>query len=445
MSLPSRDKPLPCLAPKPVVAPRARQGSRHSTVARLGFFVMAATVLLTGCERREIVRPTPQMDIETRFWVRVLLLADATECTLTSSSDIYMSRSTLSPTAELNRPMATALADSGKVTLANGQFRFGAEVYSGRSLMIGTAAPYVFTLNGQKYRGRLRLAINPDDRTFSVINFVPLEPYLAGVVGAEMPSYWELEALRAQAIAARTYCLYTKERFGVRRDWDVSRTQASQVYRGVAAESAQIWKAVMSTYGTIMVAPGAGAAETDLFPAYYSAVCGGFTEDSQNVFGEAFGPLKTVPCPHCKEVTRLGLFFWPMVQYDRETLTARLLGRYPSLKALGEIQDIVVLEKTEHEGFARLTKIRLVGSTGKTDVLRGEDLRLALDPSGRKLQSTICQIVAWGNGWAFLSGRGWGHGVGMCQYGAEGMARHGQKAEDILDHYYPGSVLEKIY
>ena len=443
MSLPPRDKLLPCLPPRSVVAPRNPQQSRRSAVVWLGGLLVATSVLLTGCEHREIVRPTPQMDVETRFWVRVLLIGEAAECTLASPSEVYVSRSASSPAVELNHPVPTALTDSVKITLANGQFRFGAEVHSGPSLMIGTTEPYVFVLNGQTYRGKLRLTVNPGERTFSVVNFVPLEPYLAGVVGAEMPKYWELEALKAQAIAARTYCLYTKERFGVRRVWDVSSTQASQVYRGVAAESAQIWNAVMSTYGMVLIAPG--EAKADLFPAYYSAVCGGFTEDSQHVFGETFGPLKRVCCPYCKQVTRLGLFFWPMVQYDRETITAQLLGRYPSLAALGQIKDIVVLEKTEHDGFARLTKIRLVGTTGKTDVLRGEDLRLALDPSGRKLQSTICQIVPWGNGWAFLSGRGWGHGVGMCQYGAEGMARQGEKAEDILQHYYPGSAIERIY
>ena len=86
-----------------------------------------------------------------------------------------------------------------------------------------------------------------------------------------------------------------------------------------------------------------------------------------------------------------------------------------------------------------------MGATGKTDTLRGEDLRLALDPSGREIQSTICQIVPWGDGWAFLSGRGWGHGVGMCQHGAQGMARLGKTAPEILRHYYPGSKIVNIY
>ena len=400
---------------------------------------------MAGCERREIVRPTPQMDVESRFWVRVLLIADASECTVAAPSQMHVSRPALSPATEVAGPMATPLAAPAKVTLADGQFLFSSTPQPGRSVTVSTAPPHVFTLNNQRYRGKLTLTVNPGGRTFSVINLVPLEPYLAGVVGAEMPNYWELEALKAQAIAARTYCLYTKNRFGVNRNWDVSSTQASQVYRGIKAESAQIWKAVTSTYGMVLVSKGGPAADTELFPAYYSSICGGHTEDCKPVFGEAFGPLKGVPCPYCKDVARLGLFFWPMAQFDRKTVTSQLTERYPSLKALGEIKDIVIVGKRDHGSVTRITKIRLVGSTGKTDILRGEDLRLALDPTGRKIQSTVCQIVSWGDGWAFLSGRGWGHGVGLCQCGAEGMARLGKSAEEILQHYYPGSEIENIY
>lgn len=385
------------------------------------------------------------MDVEARFWVRVLLMADATECTVAGPSEIHVGRYELSPATEIPGSMATPVATPVKVTLANGQLRFGATAQPGPSVIVSTPSPHVVALNNQNYRGKLRLRINPGSRTFSVINLVPLEPYLAGVVGAEMPDYWELEALKAQTIAARTYCLYTKNRFGVNRDWDVSSTQASQVYRGVAAESAQIWKAVTSTDGMILVSKGRQNAAKQLFPAYYSSICGGHTENCRRVFGEAFDPLQGVSCPYCKDVARLGVFFWPMVQFDRKTVTRQLAQRYASLKALGEIKDIVVLEKSDYGPFARLTRIRLVGTTGETDTLRGEDLRLALDPTGRKIQSTICKIVPWGNGWAFLSGRGWGHGVGMCQCGAEGMARLGQSAEAILQHYYPGSEIENIY
>jgi stage II sporulation protein D len=406
--------------------------------------VVASILLLSGCEQREIVRPTPQMGIETRFWIRVLLLSNATECTLKAPSAIRAARPTLGPEISV-APVVLSPDTPARVALAGGQLTFGGTPAPIGDVMVNVEKPYIFTLNGRDYRGKLELTVNSDGCTFNAINLVPLEAYLAGVVGAEMPDYWEPEALKAQAIAARTYCLYVKKRFGVNRSWDVSSTQASQVYRGVSAESAQVWNAVTDTYGMVLVSAGQPTADAGLFPAYYSAICGGHTEDSERVFGDAFKPLRGVACPYCKDVARLGLFFWPMAQFDKATVTSQLVKKYPSLKTLGEIKDIVPEEKNDYGEFSRLTKVRLVGSTGRTDTLRGEDLRLALDPSGRKLQSTICQIVPWGNGWAFLSGRGWGHGVGMCQYGAEGMARLGKKAREILWHYYPGSEIVDIY
>jgi stage II sporulation protein D len=134
-----------------------------------------------------------------------------------------------------------------------------------------------------------------------------------------------------------------------------------------------------------------------------------------------------------------------MADFDRATVTKQLLDRYPKLQALGEIVDLVASEESCYGPYSRLRRIRLVGATGKTDTLRAEDLRLALDPSGRKIKSAICRIVPWGNGWAFIAGRGWGHGVGMCQCGAEGMARLGSDAQSILQYYYPGAEVVSVY
>ena len=126
---------------------------------------------------------------------------------------------------------------------------------AGKEVVFSPEKPYVFGLNGHKYRGRLKLIVDREGRSFDAINLVPLEPYVAGVIGEEMPYYWESEALRAQAIAARTYCLFIKNRFGTNRSYDVSRTQSSQVYGGIGAESSQIWDAVNSTCGQVLMAP----------------------------------------------------------------------------------------------------------------------------------------------------------------------------------------------
>ncbi|MEN6424200.1 MAG: SpoIID/LytB domain-containing protein [Phycisphaerales bacterium] len=410
-------------------------------------------ILLSGCEHRTIIRPTPQMEVESQFWIRVLLLADASECTVELPSSFHITQAGIEAEIEPGSPAKAPLSGPTKVSLVRGQLLLGTVPIADREVVIHPETPHIFGLNGQNYRGKLKLVVDRDGQTFDVLNLVPLEPYLAGVVGEEMPDYWEPQALRAQAIAARTYCLYIKNRFGANRSYDVSRTQANQVYSGIGAESSQIWDAVNSTFGKVLVekAPQAGQDSGSsmpargLFPTYFSSVCGGHTSDSEDVFGDSFSPLKGVPCPYCRDVARLGLFFWPMAQFSRKTVTEQLVARYPRIKALGEIREIAVIEQSDYGPFSRLTRIKLVGATGRTEVLRAEDLRLSLDSSGRKIKSTICHIVPWGDGWAFLSGRGWGHGVGMCQCGAEGMARHGSNAEQILQHYYPGAKIVSVY
>jgi stage II sporulation protein D len=133
-----------------------------------------------------------------------------------------------------------------------------------------------------------------------------------------------------------------------------------------------------------------------------------------------------------------------MVQFDCNNITAKLSQRYPSLTQLGEISDITVTKQSDYEDFSRLTEVKLIGPGGKSNVLKAEDLRLTIDPTGNKIKSAICQIVKLGDKWAFLSGRGYGHGVGMCQCGAQAMARGGKTAEEILAYYYPGSKISTI-
>lgn len=405
------------------------------------------------------------MGVEPEFWVRVLLLDDAKQCTI--DVDFPFEVVDMPASGGLARKARFNLGDlpakveasAGKITITGNP---GPILESSQALIVPDE-PHIFSLNGDQYRGKLKLIVNPDGNSFDAVNLVPLEPYLAGVVGAEMPDYWEPEALKAQAIAARTYCLYVKRRAGHKRHWDLSATQANQVYTGVKAESAQVWDAVNSTYGQVLVCQpstncppnsrakrgtttiSAGGGIEGIFPAYYSSVCAGHTENSEHVFGDSFKPLSGVHCPYCRDAARLDLFYWPMAQFDRSETQERLMQRYPELKLLGEIVNIKSAKQSDYGTFARLTLVELVGSTGKSNFLRAEDLRLTIDPTGRKFRSTICRIVRWNGKWAFLAGRGWGHGVGMCQHGAQGMARQGKTTSQILQHYYSGSKVTTVY
>lgn len=406
------------------------------------------------------------MDIEAGFWIRVLLLNDKTECALEIPT-AFRIVSEEAPASDLTgRTAREPLPGPTRISLVAGRLLLGTEPLAGREVVFDLEQPCIFRLDNESFRGRLRLVVNDDGQSFDAINLVPLEPYLAGVVGREMRDDWKPPALEAQAIAARAYCLYIKNRFGTNRHYDVRRTQASQVYGGVGAESSRVWEAVNRTCGQILILPELVAEETGmvdetrsnnpkfetshprpfrLFPAYYSSTCGGHTTCSDQVLGDSYGPLQGVPCPYCRDAAPLTTFYWPMVTFDRETVTKQLVKKYPKLVELGEITEITAIGESCYESFSRLTRIRLTGSTGKTDTLRAEDLRLSLDPSGVRIKSAACRIVPWGNGWAFVSGRGWGHGVGMCQYGAKRMAELGNDAQTILRYYYPGAEIVNVY
>lgn len=383
------------------------------------------------------------MDTDPQYWVRVLLRNDVNNCMI----EIPSSFSVDNGDPDLQKQVA--LAGFGQsdgpidIRLIDSKITISGKTFSDEQIIISPDEPYVFNLDGRNYRGKLKLITNPDGGSFDAVNIVPIESYLAGVAGAEMPDYWEPEALKAQVIAARTYCLYTKKRFGGNRNWDVGKTAAHQVYQGLGAESSAIWNAVNQTKGMVLTCKQNNGTE-DIFPAYYSSTCGGHTENSINVFGDSFTPLVGVPCPYCQDVAKPKFFFWPMTRFDKTEVIDRLFQRYEKLRQLGDINDINVTKQTDYGDFCRLTMIELIGSNGRKEYLRAEDFRLAIDSTGKKLKSACFQLEDLDDSWAFLSGRGWGHGVGMCQCGVEGMARQGKTARQILSHYYPGSKILTI-
>jgi stage II sporulation protein D len=258
-----------------------------------------------------------------------------------------------------------------------------------------------------------------------------------------MPSYWEGEALKAQSVAARTYCLFIKHKFGRGRKWDVRRSQANQVYRGIGAESPMVWDAVNATSGDVL------SCELEegerVFPTYYSSTCGGHTENSKNVFGDSYPPLRGVRCPWCQGVTRKSFFSWSEVKFDATAAGRRIADRYPRFQRLGAIVNIEAHTVSDYGDFSRVASVMLTGRNGRQKTLRAEDLRLTVDPSGRKIKSNAYKVEKKKGYYVFSSGRGFGHSVGMCQYGAEGMARKGKDYREILGFYYPGSKIRSLY
>lgn len=419
----------------------------------IGNCLLAGLLLVIGavffsCHEQMVVQSTPQMNAEQQFMVRVLLADDVNHCTIKMRGGFSLFNSDGS--ILIPDTIFTERGQPMDVGVLGGEFTIGGRKFAAREITISPDEPFTFVMDGNEFRGKLLLKANVDGQTFEAINIVPLEPYLAGVVGAEMPDRWEAEALKAQAIAARTYCLYNKKKFGYTRDWDVGRTQTSQVYIGLKGESASVWRAVNETSGEVLMCeqaglPGAGASGEELFPAYYSSSCGGHTEDAKNVFGDSFGPLCGVECPYCKAVERPDIFFWPMVQFNKETVATAVQKKYPQLKGLGDIAYVSAVKQSDYPDFSRITMVKLIGTNGRSEFLRAEDFRLTIDPAGNRVRSVACKIAVIEDKVAFLAGRGFGHGVGMCQCGAQGMAMQGKTASEILQYYYPGSKLVRAY
>ena len=365
-----------------------------------------------------------------------MLFGNLIECTIASVSGFEVEDLGSGTLAEFRNDESFDIRLSGEMLII-GEHRFGGEI------LIRPHEPHVFKINDKQYRGHLQLSIKEIGQTFEAINHVPLESYLFGVVGAEMQSYWEPEALKAQAVASRTYCLFIKDRFGKNRSWDLTQSEASQVYRGLEAETPTIRTAVSETAGEILVAQATDSSEEVILSTYYSSSCGGHTEASENVFGGDSSPsLRGVQCSHCAGVARRSNYYWKPVTMTMQQISGKLMQRYSSLEKLEAISNFKV---TKLGYKSRVVRVKLIGKNEETDTIRGEDFRLCLDPTGRKIKSAIFTVEKKRSNVTFQNGLGFGHGVGLCQCGTQGMARKGKTYKTILSYYFPESKLVTIY
>lgn len=304
--------------------------------------------------------------------------------------------------------------------------------------------PIGLQVNGktQYYRGWMRFT-RTGGGAGSVTNVVDIEDYLIAVVDAELPRRFHVEAFRAQAIAARTYAWYHKQTVGKKRSWDVKATERSQVYRGIGRPQ-QDSPAAQAVYDTRGLVCAWDAPEGErIFCTYFSSACGGTTASVAAINGREaaqiaplVGNVRCDFCQHSADRT------WGPVSRGKTVITESLRGRYPRFKAIGLIERIEVADATP---AGRAVKYRCVDSQDRSIEIEAENLRLALDPSGREIRSTCFTLVDGGSEIVFQNGRGLGHGVGLCQYGADADARQGQKASQILQRYYPSSRVRRAY
>ncbi|HEU4383981.1 MAG TPA: SpoIID/LytB domain-containing protein [Anaeromyxobacteraceae bacterium] len=255
----------------------------------------------------------------------------------------------------------------------------------------------------------------------AVIDALPLEDYVAAVAGAEMPPAFPLEALKAQAVAARSYALSRKlEAVEEGRDYDLGATVLSQVYPGQAVDP-RARAAAAATAGEVLVKDRRPA------EAYFHSTCGGRTERGLDALGRDLDYLVSVECGRCgaspKATWRLRL------RADELALLADLPGRASGL---------LVIERTR---AGRASRVEVRAGKSRTR-LTAVDLRQRL--GYERLPSLWFSVKATGGAFV-LTGRGSGHGGGLCQWGAAGWARAGADHREILRRYYPGTEIVKMY
>ena len=271
---------------------------------------------------------------------------------------------------------------------------------------------------GQKrFSGKINLFIL--DSGILVVNVLGIENYLSSVVGSEMPAKWPMEALKAQAIASRTYALKQKGN----NLFDIDSTQRNQVYNGLESRTYKTRRAVRSTRSLVLTY------KNKLINALFHSSSGGMTENSQDVWKNEYPYLTSV-----KDFDKKN----PKLRWKKKFSNKELLNLFPKI---GGIQNVEILNITE---TGRLKNVRLIGAYG-SDQISGVDLRKKLglnstfarfkliEEQSKKLPAKKVLIV---------SGQGSGHGVGMSQWGAKFMASKGQKAERILKYFYKGVQIQ---
>lgn len=272
------------------------------------------------------------------------------------------------------------------------------------------------------YRGRTLLAATPKGVT--AVNYVDLEKYLYSVLGGEMPPSWPLEALKAQAVAARSYALHQREK--TRNElFDVGNTTAWQVYKGVEDEYTSTQQAVNETAGQVL------AYEGRVIEAVFHSSSGGHTENVEDIWTQPLPYLRAVP-DFDQEA--------PVYQWEKTFTQAELSNR---IGGVGTIRSMTPERRTPQ---GRIVTMRVVGDAGQK-VVSGNAIRSALD-----LRSTLFEVRALNAGQSKdnagvrfqITGRGFGHGLGMSQYGANGLARRGYNYQQILLHYYKNASLARI-
>ena len=312
----------------------------------------------------------------------------------------------------------------GKIQLSDGK---GRVLRAGSGFRLQPRKGRILKLDGVSYQGALEVFINPLGRPV-IVNELSLETYLKGVVPNELSAngHSQLEALKALTIAARTFAFSSLGQ-NASRGFDLYTDNRSQVYRGARSEQLISNRAIEQTWGTI------ATYRYQAIVAFYSSTCGGVTADYQEAFQRPGIPYLKGGA-HCPDHAS------PYSSWEELIQVSRIQGDLDRVAGVGRLKRLESLQKSR---WGRTVEMRFVGDQGEK-VVKGLAIRSALG-----LRSNwIIALESHYDSSGYISeihatGRGWGHGVGLCQTGTVELARQGWSSEKILKHYYTGISLAR--
>jgi stage II sporulation protein D len=291
-------------------------------------------------------------------------------------------------------------------------------------ILIEPAPARCVGINNRPFRGMIEV-IKKKNTHLLIVNHIDCEEYIRGVLYHEVSHHWPMAALCAQAVIARTFALY-QSRKNQNKYYDLTSNIYSQVYGGRISERYRTNKAVELTRGQVITF------NSRLFPAYYHATCGGHTQDAAFLWGVDIKPLRGIRCDFCRNSPH---FNW---HYTLRLETIEDLLRKKGFE-IGRIKDISVQGRNKSNRVIWLW-IRQEGE--KKLRLRAKDFRHIIGPNVIRSTNFTVQIY---DSDVYFEGYGWGHGVGLCQWGAYFMAKQGYKYKQILKYYYPGCEISSLY
>jgi stage II sporulation protein D len=433
----------------------ARRRSIARTLLRsYRLFVMGAAVVVLGaltihlgCHHATPGPSTADAD-KASHHVRVRIVSDASQVRLTASEKTRLVLAKVGALA----PQSLALPAKTPIVLAVSPagWQVGSVSLPPGDLELTADPPGTLSLEGRAYRGVYRLVPMRGSTVFDVVNRLEVDDYLKGVLAAELHAEFHPEAYKAQAVIARTYALYTARTTPASRHWDLHADVRSQMYGGIRSELPKAVQAVDATRGQVVAYGSAG--NERIFKTYYSSCCGGITTSANEVFGEpAIAPFTPKSVGTRCDISAgpyKARYTWGPVVISRTELLRRLrLWGRSAGHPLKDATGIRRIEVARANAAGRPVQYAVEDARNVRHLISAEQLRVAVNTDAgdaSRLSSGFVTVTADAQNFRF-EGRGFGHGVGACQWCMEAQARQGIRHDAIVRDAFPGAQVVPAY